>query len=236
MDDDFSRYAVYFLPDWESRLFQLASQLIGWDCQEGRRHSPPGPKVLANPDGIDIESATRAVRNYGFHATIKPPMRLARNMSAAKLAARAAEITAGHWPFQVNLRIKRQGRFVALVQEEPPLELADLAADCVKGLDGFRARPRHDEIEKRRAAGLTPRQEDMLARWGYPYVLDEFRFHMTLAGPMDERDAASFIALARTWIGEDITLPIWLDRLALVGEGAEGKFRFIRWLDLREER
>ena len=236
MDDGFSRYAVYFLPDWESRLFQLASQLIGWDCQEGRRHSPPGPKELANPDGIDIESATRAARNYGFHATIKPPMRLARETNAAELAARAAEITAGHRPFQVNLRIKRQGRFVALVQEEPPLELAGLAADCVKGLDRFRARPRPGEIEKRRAAGLTPRQEDMLARWGYPYVLDEFRFHMTLAGPMDERDAASFIALARTWLGEDITLPIWLDRLALVGEGAEGKFRRILWLDLREER
>ena len=46
----------------------------------------------------------------------------------------------------------------------------------------FARPPGAAELERRRKAGLSAAQEKMLLRWGYPYVLDEFRFHLTLTG------------------------------------------------------
>jgi len=48
------------------------------------------------------------------------------------------------------------------------------------------------ELARRRTLRLTAEQDAMLARWGYPYVLEDFRFHMTLTGslPLPERNRA----------------------------------------------
>ena len=43
-----------------------------------------------------------------------------------------------------------------------------------------RAPPDEAELARRRQAKLSPRQEANLARWGYPYVFEEWRFHVTL--------------------------------------------------------
>src|SRR5438445_432365 len=44
------------------------------------------------------------------------------------------------------------------------------------------------------ATGLSARQAELLARWGYPYVHDEFRFHMTLTGPIADDERPAFLA------------------------------------------
>src|SRR6202000_780688 len=59
-------------------------------------------------------------------------------------------------------------------------------------LGDLRARPSPDDLGRRLAAPLTERQRALLVEWGYPYVFDEFRFHMTLSNSLDdahERDA-----------------------------------------------
>ena len=76
------------------------------------------------------------------------------------------------------------GDFLALVPADPAPALSRLADACVAEFDAYRAPPDAAELAKRHAAGLTPRQAELLARWGYPYVLDEFRFHLTLTGPI----------------------------------------------------
>ena len=67
-----------------------------------------------------------------------------------------------------------------LRETEPSAALQALADACVEQLDRFRAPPSDAELARRRRASLTPRQDAMLVRWGYPYVFDTWFFHMTL--------------------------------------------------------
>ncbi|HXZ17075.1 MAG TPA: DUF1045 domain-containing protein, partial [Roseiarcus sp.] len=53
---------------------------------------------------------------------------------------------------------------------------------AVADFDHFRAPLSADERRRRQAAELTARQSALLERYGYPYVLDEFRLHFTLSG------------------------------------------------------
>ncbi len=108
------------------------------------------------------------------------------------------------------------GCFLALICASPCRALDGLAADCVRRFDGFRAPAAPADRKRRRAAGLTLRQKRYLARWGYtPYVLEEFRFHMTLTGPIeagerpraeDALDALFAAAVGQAWTLEAICL------------------------------
>jgi len=91
-----------------------------------------------------------------------------------------------------RLVVARIGRFVALVPGEPAPALQALADDCVRAFDRFRAPPSREETARRLKADLTQRQRALLERWGYPYVFEEYRFHMTLTGPLDPDAAAAF--------------------------------------------
>jgi hypothetical protein len=102
----------------------------------------------------------------------------------AQLAARLPAIDAP------PLAIARPGGFFALVLSRPCTTVDRLAAPCVAELDTFRAPPGAEELARRRRAGLTPRQERLLEHWGYPFVMDEFRFHMTLTGRLPNEEAA----------------------------------------------
>ena len=72
--------------------------------------------------------------------------------------------------------------FIAVVPAEPSAELERLAADCVSEFDAFRAPLTAEDRARRNPSMLTPRQREYLDRWGYPYVMEDFRFHMTLTG------------------------------------------------------
>jgi hypothetical protein len=89
-----------------------------------------------------------------------------------------------------RLRLARISRFWALTPCAPCPPLDRLANTCVRALDRFRAPPPAAELARRRAAGLTWRQEVLLQHWGYPYVMDEFRFHMTLTMQLDDDEGA----------------------------------------------
>ncbi|MBV8653178.1 MAG: DUF1045 domain-containing protein, partial [Alphaproteobacteria bacterium] len=81
--------------------------------------------------------------------------------------------------------------FLALMLSASSPSMTALAERCVRDLDAFRAPPSEAELSQRRSAGLTPVQDELLLRWGYPYVMTEFRFHMTLSSRLEpaERDA-----------------------------------------------
>src|SRR5690606_40888728 len=78
------------------------------------------------------------------------------------------------------------GNFLALIPSSPSPELADLAADCVRDFDPLRAPLTKADLARRHAVPLSARQEELLAAWGYPYVLEEFRPHFTLTGAIDD--------------------------------------------------
>ncbi|MEM7709533.1 MAG: DUF1045 domain-containing protein [Pseudomonadota bacterium] len=210
---DWTRYAIYWLPD--GGLGRAGAEWLGWDARAGQAMEAPAP-------GTDVP------RNYGFHATIKPPFRLAEGADSGGVAAAAREAVAALDPVDLGrLTVARPGRFLALVPERNP---GALAAEMVAELDRFRAPAAETELARRRANGLTERQEEMLFRWGYPFVMEEFRMHLTLTG-RDPRDGVEARARA---VFEPLTGPYRIEALSLVGEGSDGRFRLIEDLPLRD--
>jgi hypothetical protein len=130
-------------------------------------------------------------------------------MTVDALLALAADFARRRTPFDIpGLKLAALGGFVALVADQPVPALDALARDCIREFDPFRAPAEAGEIEKRRRSGLTPRQDEMLLRWGYPYVMDEFRFHITLTGKLSpaQFDAVWPIldAATRSWRGHEL--------------------------------
>ncbi len=176
------RFALYYAPEHGSALAAFGARWLGRDATAGT------PCIQATVPGVadeTLDRVTAAPRTYGFHATLKPPFALAPDRGEGELldavAALAAETAPATAPPLVSATL---GAFLVLRPAGPCPELDALAARCVTALDHFRAGAGAEELERRRAPGLTPGQEAMLRRYGFPYVLDEFRFHMTLAGPL----------------------------------------------------
>jgi len=163
-----ARYAIYYAPEPATALADF-----------GRRWLDElGPACC--PDAI-VDP-----RRYGFHATLKAPFRLAPGRDGGKLETAMAEFARRKMPFSApTLRLAELDGFLALRPAASTRMLGALAEDCLRSFDHFRAPASVDEL-RRRGAGLDLRQAELLACWGYPYVLDQYRFHLTLTGRLDE--------------------------------------------------
>ena len=205
------RYAIFFAPQSGSPLAEFGNRWLGRD--------PVGAEDLAqpHPPGIDpgrMVEITQSPWRYGFHATLKPPFALKEGTTAADLDA-AARAFAARRPFEVPLKLDSLAGFLALVPAAPVPELDALAADCVREFDRFRAPPDEAELARRRAAGLTERQETLLRQWGYPYVMEEFRFHMTLTERLDEPERSALRAALDPLVAPLVRSPLVVDAVAL---------------------
>lgn len=221
-----ARFAAYFTPVPGSRLARFGAAMLGYDCDAGAEVPQPGL------DGIDPAARARAAAEparYGFHGTLMAPFDLAPGRSADDLTAALDAFARNRAPVPLGrLMVDRIGAFIALVPAGPQDAVATLAGDCLSALDGFRAPLTLHDRERRHAAGLSPRQAELLERWGYPYVREEFRFHMTLTGrlPADERAtwqaalAAAFAPLADE--------PVAVDAVSLLRQDDRGsRFRVL---------
>jgi putative phosphonate metabolism protein len=177
------RFAVYFAPAEDSPLSRQASLWLGRD--------PFADATLSVPplDGIAHEVwrvATSEPRRYGFHATLKPPFRLAAGATEEQLRAAILRLAQSRPAFEAPaLKVGVIAGFLALILSDRSPVLEALAAACVRDLDPLRAPPPPEELARRRHSRLTPEQTALLERWGYPYVLDEWRFHMTLTSSLE---------------------------------------------------
>lgn len=223
----FTRYAIYYTPAPGTALADFGARWLGWDSASGATRAHP---VI---DGVDVAQLTATPRKYGFHGTIKPPFRLADGMTAQGLADAVADLCADAAPVTLDgLHLARLGRFLALVPQGDVTALTALAARAVQELDMFRAAPSEAELAKRRTARLSAAQDAHLLRWGYPYVLDQFRFHLTLTGPLQaELVAQAETALAAPLAALDLA-PYQMTGLTLLGEDGTGKFHQIHRYEL----
>jgi putative phosphonate metabolism protein len=184
-----ARYAVYWAPEPATDLARFGARWLGRDAETGQATMALAPGLPAS-----WERATAEARLYGFHATLKPPFRLGDGHDETELDTALATLCAKLAPIDgMTLRLSALDGFLALVPGSRLPELADLARRCVIELDAFRAPADAAELERRRAAGLTARQEAMLTRWGYPYVLEEFRFHLTLTRRLTQETGAEIV-------------------------------------------
>jgi putative phosphonate metabolism protein len=226
------RFALYFTPPPGSPLARFGAGVLGYDCDAG------APAARRKLDGIDATAAAVATMEparYGFHGTLMAPFALAPGRSADELADALAAFAHGRSPVPLGrLKVAGIGAFTALVPAGPEDAVRTFAGDCVTAFDRFRAPLSAHDRERRLASRLSPRQVELLERWGYPYVFSEFRFHMTLTGrlPADERArwqaalAADFAPLAAT--------PAVIDAVSLVRqEDIDVPFRVIARKSLR---
>ncbi|MGD1924432.1 MAG: DUF1045 domain-containing protein [Paracoccaceae bacterium] len=219
---EFTRYAVYYAPHAGSGLARFGASWLGWDADSAR--------TLAHPEcGVDVARLTETPRKYGFHGTLTSPLRLKSGASADQLSAAARAIATTAAPFETApLVLKRLGHFLALVPSAPSEDLNALHASLVRGLFGFREAPTEGDLRKRRANGLTNRQEKLLQDWGYPYVLEEFRFHLTLSGRLDAEEARDLEAVLTPLTEPFCKAPFEMTEIALFGErAADGQFQII---------
>jgi putative phosphonate metabolism protein len=214
------RYALYWAPPADSALARIGGAWLGREGAtgfEGPRPPVPGFDVAR------LDALTAEPRRYGLHATLKPPFALAEGSDLAMLRRTLREFAASRAAVTLpSLHVALLGRFIALTPSAPSPALEALAADCVVRFDRFRAPPTPAELARRKAAGLDPIEEAHLERWGYPYVLDRFRFHVTLTSPLEPGEAERLMApLVRLF--EPVTrVPVAIADIALFQEPAPG--------------
>jgi hypothetical protein len=177
--------------------------------------------------GIDRDrllNLTQSANRYGFHATIKAPMALAQDSSEADLRAALADFAGKHQPFSLGrLKLASLQGFLALMVENEHEQLQDFASHVVEDFEPFRAPMTVKDRAARAGKGLSERQIELLDAYGYPYVFEEFRFHMTLTDRLAEADAMEIAQAATTWFGPVLEDEVIFDRLSLFHEPDAGK-------------
>lgn len=219
----FTRFAIFYTPE-PGALADFGAAWLGWDAARGT--SCPHPELPGLP--VPASVLTRIPRKYGLHGTIKPPFRLADGTDADGLTTALSAFCAEQAPVCLDrLTLSRIGRFLALTPVGDTAALASLAAATVAAVDHFRAPPTPQELTRRRASRLTCRQEALLLRWGYPYVMEEFRFHLTLTGPLDKDALSATQAALAQPLAKILTGPVWIRDLTLLGEAEDGRFHHV---------
>jgi len=227
------RYALYFVPQSSTPLARIGAAWLGCDLEAGR--AVDLPPVPGFDPGI-LATLTAEPRRYGLHATLKPPFALADGHDEAALLDAVAALAAGQDAFHLpSLRLAAIGRFLALVPDEKCAAIHALADACVEALDAFRRPADARELERRRASGLTARQDAHLLRWGYPYVFDEYRFHITLTGKLDDAARARVTPVLEERFEPALNRPVPVCDLCVAVEPASGaEFRLLRRIPLRK--
>ena len=179
------------------------------------------------------EEITRTPQKYGFHGTIKPPFLLAEGQCIDSLHHHLDVFCPTRAPVLLDgMELAQLGRFLALVPVGNTTALNTLAADVVRSFDPFRARLSDTEMARRRKPDLSPRQDALLRAWGYPYVMEEFRFHLTLTSKLPKAKATNVFAVLQPLVTPLLTTPFVIDTLSLMGEDADGRFHEMARFDL----
>ncbi|MFP7672534.1 DUF1045 domain-containing protein [Marivita sp. S0852] len=210
---NFHRYAIFHVPT--GALGDFGAAWLGWDCRTGKpRAGPPS------------QPWTHSAQRYGFHATLKAPFRLAEARSPSQLDAAARAFAQRSAPVCLGpLKQTWLGRFLALVPSLPCQGVSDLAARCVTDFDDFRAPQKPQDIAKYAGRSLSADLRDNLTRWGYPYIFNAFRFHMTLTDRVPKSDRPKIEAALCA--PEFLSRPYVVDHISLVGEDIGGMFHEI---------
>lgn len=168
------RYALYYAPRPDSAFWRAGSGWLGQDAHSGLQVlQPHAPGMAAGT----LAELTAEPARYGWHATLKAPFALRAGVDQAALLTRTAALARRFQPFDLSLEVAWLADFLALRPEAPPPELAELAAACVVEMESLADR----EAPRKARAGLDARQEQLRQRWGYPYVFEQYRFHLTLS-------------------------------------------------------
>jgi len=206
------RYGLYFAPPADHPLWLAGCTWLGRDAQAGKPLSPPARPEVSTP------------WRYGFHATLKAPLRLqpglTENDFLQAVQAWASQQTAFLMP---ALEVAELGDFLALrpveiIPAEHPLRR--LADACVLELDPWRAALTEVQQQRYLQHHLTTRQRGHVERLGYAHVLEDWRFHMTLSNGLGAPERAALKPLAQAHFAAALGAPLWCGELCVFTEEA----------------
>jgi putative phosphonate metabolism protein len=215
------RYAVYFAPPPQSLWWHAGSHWLGRDEFTDELLMPQADMPF---EAAQWQAITAEPRRYGFHATLKAPFRLGGGRSENDLLARLRALADSLQPVALGpLSAVTMGPYVVWAPSAPSPELASLAAHCVTELDDLRAPLTPAELARRQPETLDARGLELLQRYGYPHVLERFRLHFSLGGPMDAATAQRVIAMWAPHTAQLNQQPLLLDRLCLFVQAQAGQ-------------
>jgi putative phosphonate metabolism protein len=228
-----ARFAIYFTLAEQDPLYRLASMWLQHDVYSDQ---PPDGSDIQFPDcllqylGLTSEAST-----YGFHATLKAPFRLRPDKTKKELIAALDEFCRQARACEcAPLQLSQIGSFLALTPAEFCEDLQLLASQCVEAFEPFRAELKPQEYERRRPEQLTQRQRLLLDQWGYPYVFDEFRFHMTLTDKLEPQQLQPVYSCLKQTFDPLLGKSLIIDRLYLFYQKKRSqRFRIIHSQKLR---
>lgn len=212
--DQMQRYAVYYAP----RPGAFADRATGWlSGQEALPGLPrPPAKITTDP------------RRYGFHGTIRAPFRAAEGVTGADIAARVADIAVRLAPVRCDgLMLENLSGFLALTPLGCEAAMLEFGAMVVEGTDALRAPLTEADIARRRPESLTSRQRALMGVWGYPFVMEEYRFHLTLTDRLPEAEVAVVQAALAAHFAPVLPRPFVIEDLCLFGEDDTGRFHLL---------
>ena len=227
----FPRYAIYYTPAADSDLHGFGTGLLGYDAFAVSDVPFPAEVLAEAPDWAAL---TGDPRKYGFHGTLKAPFPLAPGRTEAELVAACEIFAAAERTIPMITPVVRAiSGFIAVVPDTPSRDLNALAQDCVETFDRFRAPMSAEDRARRNPGALTARQVEQLDRFGYPYVRDDFRFHMTLTGRLSaERNTGVLAMLQARFAALDLT-SLRIDPIALFRQDDDrSRFRIMREMKL----
>jgi putative phosphonate metabolism protein len=204
------RVALYYAPEADDPLWTRGCAWLGRDPETGSE--------LPQPDIDGIAAQVTEPRRYGFHATLKPPMQLTAPFD--QFLREVKRFCREQKPFAMpRLDVTLLGRFIALCPSSASAELQAFADACVVSLDAYR-RPEDAAAQAKRAAGRTDPQRRNIAKWGYPFVMEDWRFHMTLSNPTAD---GQLMEAAQRHFSEALALPRGVASVAVFVEPAKGE-------------
>ncbi|MFM1988686.1 MAG: hypothetical protein RJA99_1643 [Pseudomonadota bacterium] len=211
------RFAAYWIPEPGHPLWAAGCGWLGRDPADGGPGAGPARRHVAAP------------WRYGFHATLKAPVRLAPGAIEADWLGAVRAVAARHARFAMPaMRIATLDDFLALRPVAEPAAghpLRRLADDCVTRLDVLRAPPDEAERARRLTPGLDARGRANVERWGYPRVFDDWRLHLTLTDGLGELDPAIVERLrhdAEAHFERALAEPLEVEAIAVCVEPAPG--------------
>lgn len=214
------RYAIYFTPPHGDPLTAAAARWLGRDAFTGKAIERPDVPELSREE---LAYFTASARRYGFHATLKAPFELATGETEGSLLGAFDAFAEALSPVVLPaISLSQIDRFFALTPAQRSEALDSLASDVVVAFDRFRAPMSEADIARRNPEKLNPAELKYLQQWGYPYVFEAFRFHMTLSGQVPSADSSRFRRSIEAYFGSLLDEPLAVDSIALFAEPEPG--------------
>lgn len=213
------RFAIYFSPAVGTPLRDAGSAWFGRDAA-----GAPVRPLLSPLEQDLVDRHVAKARRYSFHATLRAPMALLDGFTRPQLETAAERFAAAETPARLGpLKVDRSEGFLALVPVTQEPTVTDLVARLVEHFEPYRAPLTDGDRQRRMQKQLTPRQRELLERYGYPQVMEQFRFHITLSDGVDSTTADRLSQLAGRVFAPALATPLALNRIALFHEPAAGE-------------